>query len=162
MAKGGARAHSGPAPDPSALRRDRKDDASSWLTLPRAGRPGKPPAWPLSGQLDREADLWALEWRRPQAVMWERNAQQVEVALYVRALVRAEAEDAPVTLLTYVKQMQEVLGLSLPGLKRERWRIESASEQAASSRTGTASKRAQPVRTSARSRLKVVRSDGDA
>jgi hypothetical protein len=34
--------------------------------------------------------VWAGEWRRPQAVMWERFGQELEVALYVRCLVRAE------------------------------------------------------------------------
>lgn len=71
----------------------------------------------------RELEVWAGEWRRPQAVEWERNGQELEVALYVRALVAAEAPDAKVTLRTLVKQQQEALGLSLPGLARNRWRI---------------------------------------
>ncbi len=161
MAKGGARTRSGPAPDPIALRRDRNDDQASWLTLPRAGRPGKPPPWPLANQTEREADLWASEWRRPQAVIWERNVQQLEVALYVRAVVAAEALDAPVASRTLVKQLMETLGLSLTGLARNRWRIESAAEQASTARTGKTSKRTQPVRSSSRSRVRVVRGAGD-
>lgn len=160
MAKGGARAHSGPAPDPMALRRDRKDDAASWLTLPRAGRPGKPPAWPLADELERETDLWSKEWRRPQAVMWERNGQELEVALYVRAVVAAESLEAPVAARTLVKQLQETLGLSLDGLRKNRWRIESKAEQASTARTGR-TRRVEPVRSSSRSRLRVVRGDGD-
>lgn len=121
MAKGGARAHSGPAPDPMALRRDR--DGGEWVVLPAAGREGDLPGWPLTRVSKREAVLWALEWRRPQAVMWERNGQELEVAMYVRSLVAAERMDAPVNLRTLVKQQQEALGLSLPGLARNRWRI---------------------------------------
>lgn len=119
--RGGARARSGPAPDPQALRRDR--DADSWVTLPAEGRKGKPPAWPLSARSKRETTLWNREWKRPQAVEWERNGQEVEVALYVRSLVAAERLDAPTNLRTLVKQQQEALGISLPGLARNRWRI---------------------------------------
>ena len=45
MASGGARARSGPAPDPNALRRDRKDDAG-WSSLPVI-REGDVPEFPL-------------------------------------------------------------------------------------------------------------------
>ncbi len=153
MAKGGARARSGPAPDPDALRRDRRDDAS-WLTLPMAGRPGDPPDWPLASPTDRELELWAQEWRRPQALIWERNGQQVEVAMYVRTLVQAEGP-CPVALRALLVRQQEALGLSLTGLSRNRWRIEPRPEQGAPRSQGSAAKR------SARSRLRVVRSSDD-
>jgi hypothetical protein len=91
--------------------------------LPASGREGDPPSWPLSRAVKRERDLWAAEWRRPQAVEWERNGQEVEVALYVRSLVAAEHPDAIVGARTLVKQQQEALGLSLPGLARNHWRI---------------------------------------
>ena len=55
--------------------------------------------------------------------MWEANGQQVEVALYVRSLVGAERPKASVALRTLVRQQQEALGLSLPGLLRNRWII---------------------------------------
>jgi len=56
-------------------------------------------------------------------VGWERNQQDIEVALYVRALVAAEDLDAKTPSRTLVKQLQEALGLSIPGLMRNRWRI---------------------------------------
>lgn len=124
MASGGARGHSGPARDPQALRRDRKDDAG-WVLLPARGRDGEAPSWPLSRATKRELELWVSEWRRPQAVMWERNGQEVEVALYVRSLKLAEMPKAPVNSRTLVKQQQEALGISLPGLTRNGWRIDS-------------------------------------
>jgi hypothetical protein len=124
MAKGGARAHSGPPPDPNALRRDRKSDGE-WTRLPAEGRSGDAPAWPLSEQSSREAALWDAEWRRPQAVMWERNGQQLEVALYVRSVVDAESPKATVAARTLVRQQMEALGLSVPGLLRNRWLIVS-------------------------------------
>lgn len=52
MPRGGARVNSGPAPDPNALRRDRKQDRDGWTTLPAKGREGATPPWPLPGDLD--------------------------------------------------------------------------------------------------------------
>jgi len=117
----GISSQSGPAPDPNALRRDRGSD-NGWVTLP-AGRKGKAPAWPLSEQTDREVTFWQREWRRPQAVMWERYGQVEEVALYVRALGEAEKLGASVASRALVRQLQEALGISLPGLARNRGRI---------------------------------------
>lgn len=121
MAKGGARARSGPAPDPNALKRDR--DEGEWKLLPADGRIGDPPAWPLDEPTDRELGIWATEWARPQAIVWERNGQELEVALYVRSLIDAERHGAPVNSRTLVKQLQESLGISVPGLLRNRWKI---------------------------------------
>lgn len=146
MAKGGARARSGPPPDPNALRRDR--DGKDWVTLPE-GRDGEPPAWPLTRASKRELALWVSEWRRPQAVMWERNGQELEVALYVRSLAAAERAKAPVNLRTLVKQQQEALGISLPGLARNRWRIEHVEP----AQVGPVQR---PVGASARDRFRVV------
>jgi hypothetical protein len=150
VTKGGARARSGPAPDPSALRRER--DGGEWVKLPAEGRAGEPPEWPLpTDPTPAERVVWAREWSRPQAVEWERNGQDVEVALYVRRLAETEAPGSSVAAGTLVKQMQEALGLSLPGLHRNRWTIEPA-------------QRPQPEavrRESSRSRLTVVdRGDG--
>lgn len=130
MAKGGARAHSGPAPDPQALRNDRKGvPGGDWITLPAAGREGDPPEWPLTRQSKRELALWQREWRRPQAIMWEQNGQDLEVALYVRSVVAAEKSNAPTNTRTLVKQQQEALGLSIPGLARNRWVIADVTAQ---------------------------------
>ena len=119
----GGHAHSGPPPDPNALRRDNPSDRAGWTSLPAAGRTGPVPAWPLSRPTQRETELWAREWTRPQAIMWEANGQQAEVALYVRSLAAAERPRASVASRTLVRQQQEALGLSLPGLLRLRWRI---------------------------------------
>ncbi|MEQ1700367.1 MAG: hypothetical protein ABMA25_09665 [Ilumatobacteraceae bacterium] len=119
----GTHGRQGPPPDPLALRRDRRSDMAGWITLPADGRAGDPPEWPLSDPLDRELQLWASEWRRPQAVKWEENGQQVEVALYVRCLVAAESPLAKVAMRVLVVRQQEYLGISMPGLARNRWRI---------------------------------------
>jgi len=146
VTSGGARSRSGPAPNPNALRRDR--DEKDWIALPAAGRDGPTPDWPSTRPTTRERALWEREWRRPQAIMWERNGQELEVAIYVRTLVEAERRRVPTGVRTLLRQQQEALGLSLPGLLRNRWRIEdSAPARKELAATGTE----QP---SARERLK--------
>lgn len=149
MAKGGARARSGPAPDPNALRRER--DAGEWVELPEAGREGAPPVWPLIDPMARELELWAVEWARPQAFMWERNGQQLEVAMYVRAVVDAESPRASVSARTLVRQQMDSLGLTVPGLRTNRWKIVRESQPQPAAQTGASRGRA-----SAKDRLKLV------
>lgn len=156
MASGGARARSGPAPDPAALRRER--DAGEWTVLPMEGRPRSRslPEWPLVDVSTREAELWARLWRKPQALMWERLGQEIEVALYVRNLALAEIAGAPVNLGTLVRQMADSLGLTTPGLRANRWRI---SRDEVAERRGAATT-ASPPKASSRSRLNVVADGG--
>jgi hypothetical protein len=127
MAKGGARTRSGPAPDPAALRRER--DKGDWTILPGEGRAGDAPEWPLSEPMSRELDLWDELWTRPQALMWERYSQHFEVALYVRRLVEAEAPGSMVNLSTLVRQMADSLGLTTPGMRANRWRIDRPGDE---------------------------------
>lgn len=156
MAKGGARARSGPPPDPDAL----TFNEGEWTVLPAAGRRGPAPGWPLSvlpDELeflaDREAELWVSEWARPQAVMWERQGQELEVALYVRSMVAAEMPGATVAARTLVRQQMEALGISIPGLLRNRWKIETSS-------TVSKPKESRKGRQSVRDRLTVVDGGG--
>lgn len=152
MPSGGARVRSGPAPDPNALRRER--DQGEWTTLPAEGRLTEPPEWPLSGQSPRERELWRRLWCMPQALMWERYGQELEVALYVRQLEKFERPRSPIILGTLVRQMADSLGLTTPGLRANRWRIEQVVELATAAKTGRASA------ASVRSGFRVVR-DGD-
>jgi hypothetical protein len=109
------------------LRRER--DAGEWTILPAEGRQGATPDWPLTEQTDREADLWDRLWEMPQAFMWERYNQDIEVALYVRRLAEAEKPEAFVNLGTLVRQMADALGLTTPGMRANRWRVERPSEE---------------------------------
>ena len=154
MTKGGARARSGPAPDPNALRRDR--DAGEWTVLPANGRQGATPDWPLSEQSIREVELWESLWRKPQAIMWERFGQELEVALYVRRFAEAELMDSRVNLSTLVRQMADSLGLTTPGMRANRWRVTVEEQE-----SRPAARRGPARPPSARSRLKVVPGDGD-
>jgi hypothetical protein len=162
MASGGARARSGPAPDPNALRRAR--DHAEWTTLPVAGRAGDPPPWPLEDQEPGEAARWASEWARPQAVMWERNGQHFEVALYVRAAIRSLAPDAPAAAGALVQRKMNDLGLTVPGLRANRWRIPGPDAAGDASSEGPKPERPaarKPARArSAKERLKVVGGQG--
>jgi hypothetical protein len=151
MASGGARARSGPAPDPTALRRDR--DAGEWTILPAEGRQGAMPEWPLPEQTIREADLWDALWRKPQAIMWERYGQEFEVALYVRRFSEAELMDSRVNLSTLIRQMADSLGLTTPGMRANRWRVDRAEESAQPAKGAAA---AQLAPKSARARLRAV------
>lgn len=159
MTSGGARTTSGPPPDENALRRDRPSDAATWTTLPAEGRAGHPPAWPLTEAMPREAELWTRLWATPQAMMWERLQQTLEVALYVRRLGEAELPGASAATATLVRQMADALGLTIPGLRVNRWRI--GFDQVAAKRAEHAAPAAAPGRApSARDRFRAV--DGPA
>lgn len=127
MPKGGARTRSGPPPDPNALKRER--DAGEWTILPAGGREGATPDWPFEEQSVREVVLWERLWRMPQALMWERYGQYFEVGLYVRRLAEAEKPDSAVVLSTLVRQIADSLGLTTPGMRSNRWRIDRPSEE---------------------------------
>jgi hypothetical protein len=157
----GGHAASGPAPDPTALRRNRKADAAGWRTLPAAGREGEPPEWPLTEATDREWDVWGDLWEKPQAVMWEEMGQALEVALFVRTLAEAERPDARADIKKMVRGYLDSLGLSVQGMLRHRWKIaptkeEELLEEPAAAPDQPAARR----RPSARDRLKVVTGGG--
>lgn len=146
MPSGGARARSGPAPDPTALRRDRKDDAA-WVTLPAEGFKGSVPEFPLAtirmydvfyvdkqrvkefdpdateARRDAEASLWASLWRKPQAFMWSKLGLEFEVAAYVRAFIESTGPDSNSGLKTAALRMAAEIGLSLPGMHSLRWKF---------------------------------------
>jgi len=149
MASGGARARSGPAPDPNALRRDRKDDAG-WTILPAEGRKGKAPVFPLVEPSKRELVLWSRLWKLPQALLWEKNQQELAVAFHVRTMCEAERADALANLRTLVRQQAGELLLTIPAMYAARVRI--AEDEVALKRA-----EASPARVSARDRLKAVK-----
>jgi hypothetical protein len=149
MASGGARARSGPAPDPNALRRDRKDDAS-WTVLPAEGRKAKAPEFPLPDVDGREFDLWVTLWAMPQALLWEHNAQVLEVAIHCRTFFEAEKFGASSGLRTLVRQQMDALLLTIPSMNAARIRI--GSDEVAVKRAELEA----PKRVSARDRLKAI------
>lgn len=91
--------------------------------MPASGREGDAPEWPLSDPTDREVEIWEEVWDRPQALMWEANSQELEVAMFVRALKDAEKADAAVSARTLVRQQMDSLGMTVPGMRSNRWQI---------------------------------------
>lgn len=149
MPSGGARRNAGRSPDPDALRRDRKDDAS-WVTLPVEGFQGDVPDWPLSYASEFEIGLWEKLWRKPQAVMWHKLGLELQLAAYARAFYESTSRDAVSGLKTAVLRMEGELGLSLPGMHSLRWKF---------SEDELSVKRSEPVKksaSSAKSRLAAV------
>jgi hypothetical protein len=149
MPSGGARARSGPARDPNALRRDRPSDKDGWTTLPAEGRTGEPPEWPLATQSDREAELWTQYWAKPQAVIWERDRSEHTVALFVRQFAEAELPKASAVNRTTVRMYIADLYLTPDALSKAKLRI--ATDEVAEQRTA-----AKPAGSSVRDRLRAV------
>jgi hypothetical protein len=58
--------------------------------------------------------------------MWEAAGQEEEVAIYVRTLGQAEKLDASTASRTLLRQQMEALGISIPGMMRNRWKIEDS------------------------------------
>jgi hypothetical protein len=109
----------GPLPKDPAQRRRRNAPAGT-VRLPRAGRPGPAPEWPLSG---KPPTVWFEVWRTPQAVEWERQGHERVVARYCRVLVQAEKTTASAAVLAEVRQMEDRLGLSAMSMLRLKWEI---------------------------------------
>jgi hypothetical protein len=137
----------GPAPDPNALRRDRKDDAS-WTSLPSTPRVGPFPCWPLPTASDRELELWGSLWAKPQGSLWLLYGQEHFVAVYVRRSIEAEESGSAVTLGGLTKKMADDLLLNIPAMHKARVKI--AADEVAVRRSSKSS----TVRLSASERLK--------
>lgn len=145
MAKGGARSRSGPPADPDAMRR--AGAGGQWETIPSDAKASKIPEWPLTEATEREMELWDNLWVRPQSVLWERNSQELEVALLCRRLAESEQHESKVALGTLVRQMMDSLLLTIPAMRSARVKIADS---------GPVSRPAATSRESAKSRMKVV------
>jgi len=152
MTSGGARARSGPPRDPGAIRRGRTGD-SGMTPLPASGREGEAPPWPLARPNKFERETWEREWRRPQAVMWERLGWEVQVALYVRTMRQATSSNASAGTMTNLLRQMVNLGLTEDGMARNRWRLVEEPAAAAPRRAATST---------AKDRLKMITGGADA
>lgn len=132
MASGGARSRSGPRPDPTSKRSEKRKvaatpTAGAVRVLPREGYDGKVPTWPLPKKPAREVALWKKIWKYPQAAAWAENEwQHMQIAQYVHWLVKAEAPDAPASTLTSVMRLADAIGLTPAGLRENGWTIGEA------------------------------------
>lgn len=152
MSKGGARNRSGPAPDPSSLRSDKR----SWTMLARSHDVAEP-AWPLTEASDRELTLWSLLWMKPQAVLWDRNQQVFEVAMHVRTLAEAEKPGAPVNSRTLVRQQADALLLTIPAMLAAG--VQITDDEVARARAAKAAEPVEAEQSSVRERMRLLAGD---
>lgn len=94
-------------------------------------------------------------WRKPQAVIWERDGSYEYVAMFIRQLAEAELEKASAENRKTVRMMFADLYLTSDALTRARMRI--ATDEVAEAR---AEKTEPAAPKSARDRLTVVDGDG--
>jgi len=144
---GGARIRAGRPPNPD---RAPKTGPDAFLTLPAGDSGLEAPPWPLTRPLKREVVLWERIWQRPQAREWARLGMADEVAFYVRRFVEAEDRGASTRAATVVRQLGDALGLSIPGMRANRWRIMSEVDEL------DATKRPSSAAEPSRQRLRVV------
>jgi hypothetical protein len=155
MPRGGARANSGPAPDPQSLRSMKAAAKSGVRVLPRE-RTEPAPEWPLMNPTVREQELWEKYWRKPQAVLWAEQDSDIEVAIHVRTLVEAEYPGVQSQRRTLLLQQMNSLLLTGATLAKANCRVATEDdESAAPAATGTAGKPA-ARRPSSRARLRAV------
>jgi len=122
MVSGGARANSGPPPDPNSARSMGK--GLSLTALPPEGYEGPIPAIPIPGFSARERKVWRSLWRSPQAAGWAVNEWlHHAVAMYARTLVRCEDPDVKSGVLAQLHRFAEQIGMTDRGLKMLGWQI---------------------------------------
>ena len=160
MARGG-HGRSGPAPDPSSGRSDRR--GYKLTALPSAGFDGEIPDFPLpaaaAGNLigERELAIWELHWRTPQACAWFLEPWRWEtVAEFCRIKAIVElAPDASAALVDKLRMYRDQIGMTPAGLRENGWAI--AHDEVGEKRDIKTSTKPK----SSRDRMKLVASNGD-
>ena len=179
MVAGGARARSGPTPDPSSGRSAAR--GLDFQALPSEGYKGPIPDFPLDplvlfaehfkdGAKIREVDedaaadfnsreglVWAEAWRTPQAAAWAIESWRWPVvAEYVRLKVTVELDPGSnAALVGQLHRYREQIGLTPAGLRLNGWQI--ARDEVGSRRDEKSTSKTSGGRMSARERrLKAV------
>lgn len=122
--RGGARNRSGPAPDPSSGRSDRR--GLSFQALPNEGYRGDVPEFPLPDASEREVDLWEQAWRTPQAAAWALEAWRWQVLAEYCRLVALNESDPKAALIAQMIRYRDQLGLTPAGMRENGWAIAQA------------------------------------
>lgn len=151
MVRGGARARSGPMPDPQSARSDARGIGSDMTVLSSKGYRYRPKAFPLSPWIvyaavrnddgsvvrvpdaeltaawrKREETVWRELWRTPQAIAWHMPQYSYlfnTVALYVRQFVICESSDAKAADRATLARYADIIGLTPQGLRLNNWSI---------------------------------------
>lgn len=147
MSHGGARAGSGPAPDPNSGRSASR--GLDFSRLPAEGFTGEVPKFPLDPIVlfsehfedgskirevdegssasfsERESAVWAEAWSTPQAAAWHLEPWRWPiVAEYVRLKVTVELDPGSnAALVGQLHRYREQIGLTPAGLVRNGWQI---------------------------------------
>lgn len=122
MTRGGSRNRSGPQPDPTSGRSDRR--GFSLTALSPEGYSGEVPNFPLPLATDREVELWAWAWSTPQACAWSLEPWRwYTIAEWVRWSVKAEADDASAAVIAAKIRLADQIGMTPAGLKENGWKI---------------------------------------
>lgn len=151
MPRGGARNRSGPRPDPTSGRSERR--GFTLTALPAEGYTGGPPNFPLepivlfteyfegSGKnrikvkerdeegtesfREREACVWAEAWSTPQACAWSMEPWRWPVvAEYCRLKTVVELDpSASAALVAQLHRYRDQIGLTPAGMKENGWAI---------------------------------------
>ena len=131
MSRGGARVRSGPAPEPSSGRSEKRKYLLT--ALPVDGYSGPVPKFPLPADGDvkraaREKALWRDAWRSPQACAWSMEAWRTRiVAQYCRVAAVVELDpSASAALVAQLHRFRDQLGLTPAGLRDNGWRFADA------------------------------------
>lgn len=117
-----------PAPQRHVVRRN----SDRFRVLPRAGRPGRAPAWPFitDSASAHERKLWARLWKCPQAIVWEEQQLHRIVAMYCRLAIRAEDPTTSSALVENLRRYEEQLLLTPAALRKAYCEIESTAPKA--------------------------------
>lgn len=175
MPKGGARNRSGPPADPTSGRSEAR--GYTLTALPSEGYAGTVPDFPLpritrfndfyedgkkrresdGGETEafreRELDVWAEQWRTPQACAWSLESWRwPTIAEFCRLKTVVELEpDANASLVAQLHRFRDQIGLTPAGLKENGWAIardevgKKAAEKSADDKPATRPRRLRSV-----------------
>lgn len=94
--------------------------------LPKGGRKGAAPKWPLAVPATvEERAAWRELWKAPQAVVWEEQEWTRVVARFCRMMVESEQPGAKSATRSEVRQMEDKLGLTPKAMRLLMWEIVS-------------------------------------
>lgn len=114
----------GPPPKKNGERRRRNAPRANTVLLPKEGRKGKIPRWPLS---THEPARWGEVWRLPQAVMWEKQHVEMLVARFVyledRLADPESKESQTASFWGTLRELEDRLGMSPVALMKLQWEI---------------------------------------
>lgn len=113
-----------PGPAPKHVSRRRRVNTSAGVTtLPAGGRAEKAPVLPLKGASKEAREWWATAWASPIAAVWL-DADVPGLVRLASLVDRVTKGDAPLTVLTEIRALEDRYGLSPLARRRLEWEVE--------------------------------------